>query len=158
MKSDLYSLPGANPPDGNLLIQTIFSISKMHRQLSGCALADLGLFPGQDTMLLALDDSVSLTISDLATTLAVRPSTISKMVDRLENRGYVHRYRNQDDARTTMVQVTREGADIRAQVISQHQKLEAEFTKVLTLDGSAKVRVALEVLEGILKARLSRLR
>jgi DNA-binding MarR family transcriptional regulator len=56
-----------------------------------------------------------LTTTDLATALAVQPSTLSLLVDRLEKRGFVRRHRPRADRRFVEIALTTEGAALAAQ-------------------------------------------
>ena len=70
-------------PEDAKLVAVLLSISKSTRALVGLKLNEVGFHNGQDELLLALDTSTPISVSKLAGELNVRPSTVSKMLDRL---------------------------------------------------------------------------
>jgi len=68
-----------------------FSLSKLQREIdrmAESAFKHLGLAPNQGFVLVALNVSESLTPSQLAETLGLAPSTITRFVTKLETLGY----------------------------------------------------------------------
>ena len=139
------------------LVPVLLSISKATRALMRIKLAELGFHNGQDELLLALDEEAPVSVSTLAETLSVRPATVSKMLDRLVQKGMVERIENKSDARRTMVRVMPAGLDARSILLNMRAKLEAELISSFPGDVEAMFE-ALEVVVTSLKTRLSRLR
>lgn len=83
--------------------------ARAHRARLAEAIEDLGLFPGQETVLVALAEAEALSVGDLAEALKVRPPTISKTLQRLTVQGLVERRDGEGDARRTTVTLTKEG-------------------------------------------------
>jgi DNA-binding MarR family transcriptional regulator len=140
---------GAAGQAGSLL-ETVFSISKSMRCLTGLALGEFGLFSGQDEMLLALDGSTPLSVTTLSKVLGVRPSTVSKMADRLQERRLVIRTKG-DDKRVSYIAITETGLELRKKVLGLHQRLEADFIKSYGHAGSIAIDKALETVEGLVR-------
>jgi DNA-binding MarR family transcriptional regulator len=63
----------------------------------------------------------AMTATDLASALAVQPSTLSLLIDRLEARGLVRRQRRRSDRRQVELRLTREGAGLAARAPSAAQ-------------------------------------
>jgi MarR family transcriptional regulator, organic hydroperoxide resistance regulator len=148
-------LGGAALPDA-VLVPHLFSIAKSIRQLAGIKLAEIGGMVGQDQCLLALEDDETVSVSALAARLSVRPSTVSKMVDRLQERGWVVRSIGSEDLRNTLVSLTDAGCRMRDAVRAVEAKLEAELVGLLN-ERSATIRTLAE-LDAVITTRLSRLR
>ena len=62
-----------------------------------------------------------MTTTDLASALAVQPSTLSLLIDRLEARGLVRRQRRRKDRRHVELRLTREGTRLAARAPSAAQ-------------------------------------
>lgn len=139
------------------IVPVLLSISKSTRALTGLKLTELGFHNGQDELLLALNEEVSVSVSRLADELCVRPSTVSKMLDRLVAAGLVARINDNRDARKTMVRITPAGLDARSLLLRMRENLEVELVSSFS-NGIDGVKQALETIAATLKARLSRLR
>jgi DNA-binding MarR family transcriptional regulator len=83
----------------------------MHDLLDG-----LGLYKGQPSMLRALWAQDGITQSELTDRLQRCPSTITKMVQRMEKAGFVARKPDPGDERLSRVYLTDAGRDIQSQV------------------------------------------
>jgi DNA-binding MarR family transcriptional regulator len=91
------------------LLRAIRSISIRHRALTASALAPLGLYPGQEVILLELAATGPHTQSELATMSGCEPPTISGCARKLEAAGLVVRQPSTTDARSTVVDLTDAG-------------------------------------------------
>ncbi|MAU98912.1 MAG: transcriptional regulator [Fulvimarina sp.] len=134
------------------------SISKSTRAFLTLLLVEIELHPGQDQLLDRLEMENPVDVSTLADLLAVRPSTVSKMLDRLIERGLVSRSSNARDARRTMVHLTPEGLEAQRKVRDIWNKLEADLTSALTQDEIALLDDSLYRAGDILSQKLRRLR
>lgn len=148
-----------NTSDGEAaeLVAALLSISKSVRALMGLRLAELGLHSGQDELLLVLKDGSLQSVSQIAERLNVRPSTVSKMKDRLEQRQLLTESANAIDARNTWVQLTSAGLELVARVEALHQSLQDELKAAA--NGKAKaIEKAVKQIDKVLTQRLRRLR
>ncbi|KQT53308.1 hypothetical protein ASG43_19035 [Aureimonas sp. Leaf454] len=139
------------------LVSLLLSISKSTRALTSIKLAEMGFHNGQDELLLALDEEAPTSVSRIADELRVRPSTVSKMLDRLVAKGLVERQGDKRDARRTMVRITPAGLDAKSRLLEVRASLEKELATPLAENG-ASVVTGLETVANLLAARLSRLR
>ncbi|MCE7027481.1 MarR family winged helix-turn-helix transcriptional regulator [Jiella avicenniae] len=144
-----------SPP---ILVPSLLSIAKSTRAFLTILLAEIDLHPGQDQLLDRLEIENPVNVSTLAELLAVRPSTVSKMLDRLIERGLVSRSANARDARRTMVHLTPAGLEAQRQVREIWMKLEADLTAALTPEDIAVLDESLYRAGDILTQRLRRLR
>src|SRR5258708_14388227 len=73
------------------------------------ALRELGLYCGQDTLLLHLAHEEGLTQVQLAQRMSCEPQTINKTLRRMQKAGLVERQSDPDDGRLTHVYLTPQG-------------------------------------------------
>lgn len=139
------------------LVPLLLSIAKSTRALMGLKLAEHDFHNGQDELLLALEKNTLFSVSDIAEQLSVRPSTISKMLDRVIAKGLAERVGSTTDARKTMVQITPAGLEARSELMQLREEIEVQLRGSLTIDDEVSLR-SLESLATVLKQRLSRLR
>ncbi|GGE15276.1 hypothetical protein GCM10011390_37990 [Aureimonas endophytica] len=139
------------------LVPHLLSVAKSARQLMQLALADLDVAVGQDSFLLAFAGQEARSVIDLAVALSVRPSTVSKMVDILEKKGWAARGRDEHDLRKVLVKLTPEGLETRSQVVKIRSSLETQLRKMANGEDAIDLS-ALRRLDETLSKRLSRRR
>ncbi|MFD2238710.1 MarR family winged helix-turn-helix transcriptional regulator [Aureimonas populi] len=140
------------------VVPLLLTISKSTRAFLALLLAEIGLHPGQDQLLHRLTAGQAVSVSALADQLAVRPSTVSKMLDRLIEKKLVLRTTSSGDARRTMVLLTEEGATVRTAVLALWERLETELVATIP-DGNRRELIgALAQVDTLLATRLRRLR
>ena len=82
--------------------------ARLHRARMGERLNALGLFPGQEQALKALQ-AAPMTMGELATLLRVNPPTVSQTIGRLSLQGLVTREGGNKDGRLVQVALTETG-------------------------------------------------
>lgn len=150
--------PITRKPGDEPVLTLALATSQALRALVGLKLAKLGLASGQDRLLIALADNESLSVSALAAELNVRPSTVSKMMDRLTARGYTQRQPDVADARRINVELTPEGQRICHRLRTLWNDIDADLTSDLTPEQSSQMLKGLTLLNGQVAQRLRRLR
>jgi len=140
------------------LVTSLLSISKSTRAFLSLLLVEIDLHSGQDQLLHRLTPGEPVSVSALADQLAVRPSTVSKMLDRLIEKQLVNRSSNASDARRTMVMLTPEGETVRTRVHMLWDRLEEELAGALPEADRAPLLQALRQVDNLLTAKLRRLR
>ena len=152
--------PSQDVPGGPAsLVAVLLSLSRAFRQLMQLKLAEIDVVVGQDSFLDLLRLEDTMTVSLVAKTLNVRPSTVSKMADIMVSQKWVVREADDGDARRTRLRLTPLGLDRQAKVREIRTKLEAEL--LAGLKGSnvqANVPATLDLVAAVLNGRLSRLR
>jgi DNA-binding MarR family transcriptional regulator len=133
----------------------IFSMARTHRALAAAGLADLGLFPNQEILLLQLGAGDGLSQKTLAATLRVSHVTMAKMVGRLEKAGLVSRQVSAVDRRISLVHLTDAGRAVQGRIIDAWAELEKVTTANLDpatragfLAGVELIRPALDAAAG----------
>ncbi|MGQ0841600.1 MarR family winged helix-turn-helix transcriptional regulator [Actinokineospora sp.] len=87
----------------------IRSLALRHRARAGELLADLGLYPGQEFLVMDLAENGPRIQSQLATAIHCEPPSITLMVGKLERAGYVRRRPCPQDRRAIVVDLTDNG-------------------------------------------------
>lgn len=94
--------------------------------LTATALADASLadltFP-QWRVLIVVGRTDGLRVGEVATRIGASLTSTSRLITRLERRGYVLTQRDEDDRRATVVRLTDAGADARQRVIGRRREL-----------------------------------
>lgn len=112
----------------------VMTLAHTQRGLAAARLAPLGLFPGQELMLLQLWDRDGRSQKELGDLLKLDHSTVAKSVQRLERAGLVRRSRSAADGRVTLVHVTDAARALEAPVRAVWAELETRLASRLTAD------------------------
>lgn len=131
--------PGADLPslaaDGPVSY-AIVRLAKTHKVVAAVLLRELGLYPGQELLLMHLWDSDRQTQAELVRALRLDASTVAKMAARLEQQRIVHREASATDRRTVTVSLTPHGIAL----CKQLRRLWADLEAVTTEGMSAQDR------------------
>jgi DNA-binding MarR family transcriptional regulator len=131
---------------GYLLVQ----VARAHRARAQALLAEHGLHPGQEVLLLQLCDCDGLTQSEIAQLLDVTPATVSKIVDRMEAGELVRRRSDADDQRVSRVYLSAEGRKLIEPSELVWGKLERESFATLTAEERISLRrLLMQVLKNL---------
>ncbi|MFE6161829.1 MarR family winged helix-turn-helix transcriptional regulator [Streptomyces sp. NPDC056486] len=84
----------------------ISRVARLHRNAAGKVLRKVGLYPGQEFVMMYLWDSGPARQSDIIKAVGLDPSTVTKMLQRLEQAGHVQRRPDPDDRRGVLVEAT----------------------------------------------------
>lgn len=146
-------------PSALALVPRLSSIARSARQLLQLKLGPLGVLVGQDHLLTVLDDAEPRSILAIARQLNVRPSTVSKMMDHLEENGWAVREATQQDRRVTHVRLTPAGVAVREEVLAIWTRLDEELLGEWgAADGAGELMRGVATASAVLEARLHRLR
>ena len=111
----------------------------------------LGLSPVQSQALRAAAEDGPTSMNDLADRMCIAPSTATRLVDQLEQRGWVTRHTDPEDRRRLVVALTDAGLDLADQLLALGQQaLWERMPRLADADAS------LAALEDILAALRSR--
>jgi DNA-binding MarR family transcriptional regulator len=114
------------------IVHTIYRISRKNRAVIGSLLRPIGLFPGQEILLMQLWERDARSQADLVDALGVDHSTVAKMLQRLEAAGLVVRRQSSQDRRVTLVSLTATGRRLRGEIERTWRELERLSTAHLT--------------------------
>ncbi|MGK5728895.1 MarR family winged helix-turn-helix transcriptional regulator [Streptomyces sp. URMC 124] len=129
----------------------VFGVARTHRALAAALLRDLGLYPGQEIMLLQLWERDGQSQQALGRTLGLDHSTVAKSVRRLAAAGLVTRERSGTDRRVTLVSLTPEGRALESRVAEVWAELEARATAGLSEEQCARFVAAAAAIEAAIE-------
>jgi DNA-binding MarR family transcriptional regulator len=121
------------------------AIARLSRRLRKHELA--GLTPTQLAALATVEQAGPLRLGDLAAAERIAPSTLTRLVSALEDRGYVQRRSVPGDARAWMLAVTERGHEVLDQIRQENTLLLAGSLLTLSPDQLAALAAALPALE-----------
>jgi DNA-binding MarR family transcriptional regulator len=98
------------------LNQAIRLLSLRHRARATALLAPLGLYPGQEALLLELDRTGPRIQAQLSEALGCEPPSVTLMARKLEASGHIRREASPSDKRASIVELTESGRALADQV------------------------------------------
>lgn len=151
------SAPTWTPPaDAETAIDAIdvtrlrVAIARVSRSLRRHELA--GLTPTQLSALATVEHAGPLRLGDLAAAEKIAPSTLTRLITVLEERGYVQRCPVPGDARSSTLAITPEGHAILERIRQESTILLADSLRTLTPEQLTALAAALPALEQIADA------
>ncbi|WP_433171435.1 MarR family winged helix-turn-helix transcriptional regulator [Actinoallomurus sp. CA-150999] len=127
--------------------EAIFRAARVHRITAGNLLRETGLYPGQELLMMQLWERGEQRQTDLIKTLGLDPSTVTKMLRRLEQSGFVTRRPSSHDRRAVVVNTTRAGRALRDRVLQAWRELEEITARGLTDEEYAQAMYLLARIE-----------
>lgn len=113
------------PTVSNHLIQ----LCRAHRNLAEQRLNQIGLYAGQEAILLVLLQQDGLSQSEVGERLGVEAPTVTKALKRLQKAGFVRREADRDDRRVSRVYLTAEGRRLGPQITQIWTEIEAQLVQ-----------------------------
>ncbi|MBV7509534.1 MarR family transcriptional regulator [Bacillus sp. sid0103] len=110
----------------------IIELVRFHRTMASDLLREIGLFPGQELLLMQLWHTDNQSQKSLGNSLGINHTTVTKSVQRLEEAGLVTRKRSDLDKRVTLVSLTQAGMDLKEDVFNIWRTLESTVTENLS--------------------------
>lgn len=95
--------------DNNKIIELFFEVTKKMNQIILYRDGHIDPLIGQYRCLFLLNKVNKISQKELASILGIRSTSLSELVNKLENKGYVYRYPSSEDRRLMMVAITDEG-------------------------------------------------
>ncbi len=117
----------------------IFRVARLHKMFAGQLLREIGLYPGQELLMMRLWDHGPQRQVDLVNTLESDAPTVARTVRRLERAGFVRRTPSPSDGRATIVEATRASLPLKRAV--ERIWAELETITVGALEGPQRARV-----------------
>lgn len=110
----------------------IFALARSHRAKAASMLADIGLFPGQEILLMQLAENDGKPQKSLCESIGLDHSTVAKSVARLERDGLIERRKCPEDGRISQVHLTPQGREVTDAISSVWAELERQTIKDLS--------------------------
>jgi DNA-binding MarR family transcriptional regulator len=121
------------------------AVLRLSRRLRKHDLA--GLTPSQLSTLSYVGKSGPVRLGDLAAAERIAPSTLTRLVNALEQRGYLQRQPAPDDARAALVTITDTGRQALERIRAEGTSMLADILRTLPADQLASLEAALPALE-----------
>lgn len=109
---------------GGPVSHAISRVARLHRTAAGKLLRGAGLYPGQEFLMMYLWDGGAVRQSELVKAVDLDPSTVTKMLQRLEQAGHVTRSPDPKDRRAVLVEATEKSCGLLDQVTRAWSGLE----------------------------------
>jgi len=123
-----------NKPEYESINLLLRMICQAQRSQMSDALAEIGVYAGQEMFLWHLWQEEGLTQSQLVERMCVQPPTISKMLDRLEKAGLVERRPDAENGRLSRVYLTEQGNARQRSVRAIWTNMEQRLTQGLSVE------------------------
>ncbi len=142
--------------------QPLQILSPLHRASRQVALhlegvsGQHGVSPSEGHLLTYLASYAPAPIGDLGRIFGLKGSTLTSMLDRLEERGLLLRRANPEDRRSLLLELTPEGESIAATLRQEIESLEAEILRRLPQRDLAGFRAVLDTLGAVTGVDLSK--
>jgi DNA-binding MarR family transcriptional regulator len=112
------------PAIGGPVSHSLSVVARLHRIAAGRVLRRLGLYPGQEFVMMHLWEAGAVRQSELIKSVGLDPSTVTKSLQRLEQAGHVRRRPDPADRRASLVEATEQSCGLRSQVVAAWGELE----------------------------------
>lgn len=142
--------PAAAPEGAIDVARLRVAIARVSRRLRRHELA--GLTPTQLSALSTVERSGPMRLGDLAAAEGIAPSTLTRLVTALEERGYVERCPVPGDARASTLAIAPEGHAVLERIRQESISLLAGQLRALTPEQLAALSAALPALEQLADA------
>lgn len=113
----------------------------------GAAVADLRLSAAEMNVLANLADGGSPHVRQLSAATGTKPSTLTSILDRLEQRGYLARELDAQDRRSFRIALTERGADVAGRISDAIAHLESRALAGLSASDIAGFHAVMSALE-----------
>ncbi len=109
---------------GGPVSHAISRVARLHRTTAGRLLRGAGLYPGQEFVMMFLWDTGAVRQAELIKAVELDPSTVTKMLQRLEQAGHVRRRPDPRDGRAVLVEATEKSCGLLDEVTRAWAELE----------------------------------
>lgn len=133
------------PPPKNFVAPRIMYLSKLLRQSFNEAVAQQGLFSGQQDIVLALTENEGITPSELAKLMEVSSATVSVSVKRMEKSGFIIKKADENDARITRLYPTEKAKQAPENIRNKMDSLETILKQNMTEEQAQEFSALLEI-------------
>lgn len=107
-------------------------------------LSEIGLYPGQDMLLLLLSQEDGQSPGHLARKLCVKPPTVTKMIMRLQAQGFVSKKASDNDLRQSFVFLTESGRNVIQKIEKAVRKTEKDVFRGFDAEGQKSFLMQLD--------------
>jgi len=128
----------AEETESDYINRLLIQVSRLHFKRLHTMMETIGLHRGQPPLLHILWEEEGHTQSDLAARLHIQPATVTKMLQRMEQAGFVERRPDPEDQRVSRVYLTEAGRTIRTDVCRVNRQIGEELAAGFTPEEEAQ--------------------
>lgn len=128
----------------SVVLTMLQSVARLVRTVSAKRLLEVGLYAGQDKIILALAQEDGQTPGALAQKLRVKPPTVTKTINRLMAQGFLEKRSSEEDARRTHIFLTPLGEQTIHEIENSLRKVEAQALNGIDKEDLKTLRRLLE--------------
>lgn len=118
----------------------IHEICREHHTRARTFFHELGLYRGQPAILKLLWEQNGQTQTELATAMRVQPATVTKMIQRMEQAGFLERHPDPNDQRVSRVFLTTKAREVQSAVVEVCHRLGDEMLQGFTPEEQTLLR------------------
>lgn len=115
---------------------TANSLARIITEMTERAFSKMGISASYGHLMLIIIDNPDLSLSELSKQMHVKPSTMTRFIDKLEHLGFVKR---ELVGRTASVSATKQGNELRLQIMDALKTLYENYCEVLGKDFAMKL-------------------
>lgn len=93
------------------IVELFFDVGRLNLSYSEMNYGNVNPYKGQSRCLLYLDRNGSINQKDLAEQLSIRPSSVSDILSKLEQKGFIQKTPSDTDKRITIITLTDKGTE-----------------------------------------------
>jgi DNA-binding MarR family transcriptional regulator len=133
------------PPPKDAVGPRVSFLAKLMRQAFNEAVAEQGLFSGQQDIVLVLADNEGITLSELAKIVDISTASASVSIKRMEKAGFVYKEPDENDARIIRLYPTQKAKQAPENIRKKMDSLESVLKKGMTKQQGEELAELLEV-------------
>lgn len=133
------------PPPKEMIGPRVTCLSRLMRQAFNEAVAEQGLFSGQQDIVIVLAENEGITLSELAKMLDVSSATASVSIKRMEKAGFIIKKTDKNDARITRLYPTEKAKQAPENIKKKMDSLETIIKKDMTEQQAQELSDLLEI-------------
>lgn len=126
------------------IVELFFEVTKLNRRYSETHYKNMNPFKGQYRCLLVLESAGTVNQKYLASLLHIRPTSVSEILLKLEQKGLIGRVPSEKDKRVSLVSLTEEGVKAARRTRKDRAKAHCEMVSDLTEEEKSHLYIALE--------------
>lgn len=126
------------------IVELFFDVNRLNRRFSEKFYGSMTPFKGQYRCLFALDSVGSINQKDLAELLSIRPTSVSEILLKLEQKQLIKRVTSDKDKRISLVSLTDKGIKEVHKIRKDRARVHSEMLSDLTEDEKTYLFIALQ--------------
>ena len=114
------------------VVELFFEVTKLNRQQSDKKFGNMNPFRGQYRCLLVLERKGQLTSKELSQELGIKASSVSELIGKMSEKGWVSSHPSEKDKRVMFITLTDAGKEEAASIAKKRAAVHADMVSPLT--------------------------